>query len=57
MGFRVSGKMGESAALTSPLLLVKKLAPYATLPCRSDPDDAGCMLYSAYDLVVPSRVV
>ena len=55
MGFRVSGKMGESAALTPPLLLVKKLAPYATLPCRSDPDDAGCMLYSAYDLVVPSR--
>ena len=54
MGFQVSGMMGESAALTSPLLLVKKLNPYATLRYRSDADDAGCMLYSAYDLVVPS---
>ena len=54
--FQVSGMMGDSAALTLLLLLVKKLTPYATLPCRSDPDDALCMLYSAYDLVVPSVV-
>ena len=47
--------MGHSAALTSQLLLVKKLTPYATLPCRTDPADAVCMLYSAYNLVVPSR--
>ena len=49
------GATGQSMLALPSVLLVQKLTPNATLPSVCDPDDVGCMLCRAAELVLPAR--